>query len=101
MKLEQALSSLAAQIKVRERYDNFIGGEWVPPAEGRYFTNPSPISGQPLCEVARSTAADIDKALDAAHAAKTAWGRRPAAERSDVLNRIADRTYTNPNLLEQ
>ena len=79
MKLEQALSSLAAQIKVRERYDNFIGGEWVPPAEGRYFTNPSPISGQPLCEVARSTAADVDKALDATHAAKRAWGRRPSA----------------------
>ena len=101
MNLEQALSSLSAQIKMRERYDNFIGGERVPPVEGRYFTNPSPISGQPLCEVARSTAADIDKALDAAHAAKTAWERRPAAERSDVLNRIADRSYKNPNLLEQ
>jgi aldehyde dehydrogenase len=79
MKLEQALSSLSAQIKMRERYDNFIGGEWVPPAEGRYFTNLSPISGQPLCEVARSTAADIDKALDAAHAAKAAGGRCPQA----------------------
>jgi aldehyde dehydrogenase len=55
MNLEQALSSLSAKIKVRERYDNFIGGEWVPPVEGKYFTNLSPISGQPLCEVARST----------------------------------------------
>ncbi len=99
MNLEQALSSLSAQIKMRERYDNYIGGEWTPPADGRYFTNPSPISGQPLCEVARSTAADIDKALDAAHAAKTAWGQRPPAQRADVLNRIADRIEQNLPLL--
>jgi aldehyde dehydrogenase len=82
MNLAQALSSLSAQIKMRERYDNYIGGEWTPPADGRYFTNPSPISGQPLCEVARSTAADIDKALDAAHAAKAAWGQRPPSART-------------------
>jgi aldehyde dehydrogenase len=99
MNLEQALSSLSAKIKMRERYDNFIGGEWIPPAEGRYFTNLSPISGQPLCEVARSTAADVDKALDAAHAAKAAWGHRSLAERSDVLNRIADRIEQNLPLL--
>ena len=99
MNLEQALSSLSAQIKMRERYDNYIGGEWVPPADGKYFTNPSPITGQPLCEVARSTAADIDKALDAAHAAKAAWGHRSAAERSDILNRIADRIEQNLSLL--
>jgi aldehyde dehydrogenase len=66
---------------------------------GRYFTNLSPISGQPLCEVARSTAADVDKALDAAHAAKAAWGHRSLAERSDVLNRIADRIEQNLSLL--
>jgi aldehyde dehydrogenase len=99
MNLAQALSSLSAQIKMRERYDNYIGGEWTPPADGRYFTNPSPISGQPLCEVARSTAADIDKALDAAHAAKAAWGQRPPAQRADVLNRIADRIEQNLPLL--
>jgi aldehyde dehydrogenase len=99
MNLEQALSSLSAQIKMRERYDNFIGGEWVPPADGQYFTNLSPISGQPLCEVARSKAADVDTALDAAHAAKAAWGHRSPAERSDVLNRIADRIEQNLSLL--
>ncbi|TVR97113.1 MAG: aldehyde dehydrogenase family protein [Rhodospirillales bacterium] len=95
MNLEQALSSLSAQIKMRARYDNYIGGEWVAPAEGKYFDNLSPITGQPLCEVARSTAADIDKALDAAHAAKDGWGRQSAAQRADVLNRIADRIEQN------
>ncbi|TVR80895.1 MAG: aldehyde dehydrogenase family protein, partial [Rhodospirillales bacterium] len=99
MNLEQALSSLSAQTKMRARYDNFIGGEWVAPAEGRYFDNLSPITGQPLCEVARSTAADIDKALDAAHAAKDAWGRQSAAQRADVLNRIADRIEQNLPIL--
>jgi aldehyde dehydrogenase len=58
---------------------------------GQYFTNLTPLSGRPLCEVARSTAEDIEKALDAAHAAKDAWGRTSPAERSRVLNKIADR----------
>ena len=75
----------------KERYDNFIGGKFVPPAAGRYFDNPSPITGKTICSVARSDAADINAALDAAHAAKDAWGRTSVAERSLILNRIADR----------
>ena len=82
-----------------ERYDNFIGGAWTPPRSGRYFDNPSPVDGLTLCEVARSDAADIDAALDAAHAAKEAWGRTSAAERAVVLNRIADRMEQNLELL--
>jgi aldehyde dehydrogenase len=77
------------------RYDNYIGGEWVAPAEGRYFENPTPITGQPFCEVARSTEADIEKALDAAHAAAPAWGKTSAAERAVILNKIADRIEEN------
>ncbi|BFU46831.1 aldehyde dehydrogenase family protein [Krasilnikovia sp. MM14-A1004] len=77
------------------RYDHWIGGEYVPPAEGRYFTNPSPVTGQDFCEVARGTAEDVEKALDAAHAAAPAWGRTPPAERAAVLNRIADRIEAN------
>jgi aldehyde dehydrogenase len=72
------------------RYDNFIGGKWAPPRAGRYFDNPSPITGKPLCQIARSDAADIHAALDAAHAARDAWGRTPVAERALILNRIAD-----------
>ena len=77
------------------RYDNFIGGKWAPPRAGRYFDNPSPITGKPLCQIARSDAADIHAALDAAHAARDAWGRTPVAERALILNRIADRMESN------
>ena len=77
------------------RYENFIGGQWTPPAEGRYFENPSPVTGEVFCEVARSTSADVERALDAAHAAAPAWGRTAVAERALLLNRIADRIETN------
>ncbi|GAB1645187.1 aldehyde dehydrogenase family protein [Krasilnikovia sp. MM14-A1259] len=77
------------------RYDHWIGGQYVPPAQGRYFTNPSPVTGQDFCEVARGTAEDVEKALDAAHAAAPAWGHTPAAERAAVLHRIADRMEAN------
>ena len=73
----------------KARYDNFINGKFQPPKEGRYFTNVSPITGQAICEVARSDAADIEAALDAAHAAKDAWGRTTTTERANILNRIA------------
>jgi aldehyde dehydrogenase len=76
-------------------YDNFIGGEWVAPAEGRYFDNPSPVTGETFCEVARSTAPDIEAALDAAHAAAGPWGRTSPTERAVILNRIADRIEEN------
>src|SRR5690606_26996209 len=74
-----------------KRYGNFIGGKWVEPKSGRYFDNTSPVNGQVLCEIARSDAADIEAALDAAHAAKDAWGRTSAAERALILNRSAAR----------
>ncbi|MCB1747529.1 MAG: aldehyde dehydrogenase family protein [Gammaproteobacteria bacterium] len=90
--IPQPLDALqAVAIKVRKRYDNFIGGEWVAPAKGRYFENITPITGEVVCEIARSTAEDIEKALDAAHAAKTAWGRAAVAERAARLLAIADR----------
>jgi len=73
-----------------ERYDNFIGGKWVAPRSGKYFDNASPVTGQVICKIARSDAQDIEAALDAAHAAKDAWGRTSVAERANILNRIAD-----------
>ncbi|MGU3398990.1 aldehyde dehydrogenase [Brucellaceae bacterium D45D] len=78
-----------------KRYENFIGGKWVAPKSGRYFENTSPVNGQVLCEVARSEAADVEAALDAAHAAKDAWGKTSVAERALILNRIADRIEEN------
>jgi aldehyde dehydrogenase len=77
-------------VQYRPRYGNFINGEWVDPVRGRYFENISPVNGRPFMEVARSTAEDVELALDAAHAAKEAWGRTPAAERSRILLKIAD-----------
>ena len=73
------------------QYDNYIGGKWVPPVKGQYFDNSSPITGEVFCRVARSTAEDVELALDAAHAAKDAWGKTSATERAAVLNKIADR----------
>jgi aldehyde dehydrogenase len=78
-----------------KRYDNFIGGRWVAPVNGRYFDNVSPITGRPVCEVARSDEHDIELALDAAHAAKDGWGRMSPAERSLILLRVADRLEAN------
>ncbi len=74
----------------KEQYDNFIGGKWVAPVKGQYFENTSPIDGQVFTRVARSTKEDIELALDAAHAAKDAWGNTSAAERSKALLKIAD-----------
>ncbi|WP_438484377.1 acetaldehyde dehydrogenase ExaC [Streptomyces sp. S186] len=83
--------STDAVMSYQSRYDHWIGGEFVAPAQGRYFENPTPVNGLPFTEVARGTAEDVERALDAAHAAAPAWARTPAAERAAVLNRIADR----------
>ena len=84
------LDMSAMKAPFRERYDNFIGGQFVAPKNGRYFDNTSPVTGQVICQIARSDASDIELALDAAHAAKEAWGRTPVAERAGMLNKIAD-----------
>ncbi|MBU4568554.1 MAG: aldehyde dehydrogenase family protein, partial [Alphaproteobacteria bacterium] len=85
----QVLDTSTMKSPFKERYDNFIGGKFVAPVAGRYFDNPSPITGMTICAVARSDAADINLALDAAHAAKDAWGKTSVAERARLLNLIA------------
>ena len=97
--IQQALNELSKQIRIRPRYDNFIGGQWVPPVKGQYFTNLTPITGKPLCEIARSTAEDIELALDTAHVIREKWAGMPAAERAALLNKIADRMESNLKLL--
>ncbi|MDP5308750.1 aldehyde dehydrogenase [Paracoccus spongiarum] len=82
-----------------KRYDNFIGGQWRAPKSGKYFVNTTPITGAEIGEIARSGADDIEAALDAAHAAKDAWGRTSTTERSNILLRIADRMEQNLELL--
>src|SRR3984885_15576080 len=85
------LKNLERKIPLRARYENFIGGKWVAPAKGGYFDNVSPTTGQVICQVPRSQAEDIERALDAAHAAADGWGRTPVAARARALNLIADR----------
>jgi len=89
--VEKALKDVASQIVLRSHYDNFIGGKWVPAVRGQTFENLSPINGRVVSTHARSTAEDIELALDAAHAAREAWGQSSAASRALILNRIADR----------
>src|SRR5664279_3027958 len=93
------LTTLGIVNPFRPRYDNFIGGKFVPPSEGRYFKNISPVIGQPFTEIARSSAADIELALDAAHAARASWGMTSVGERSMILLKIADRMEQKLNIL--
>jgi len=91
--------NLGIEFPYRQQYDNFIGGKWVAPVDGQYFDNLSPITGKPFCRVARSNAADVNLALDAAHTAQAAWAKTPPTERANILLKIADRIEQNSELL--
>ncbi|MDX9706268.1 MAG: aldehyde dehydrogenase family protein [Azospira sp.] len=80
-----------AKIAYKAKYDNFIGGKWVPPVKGEYFSVLTPVTGKQYTMAARSTAEDVELALDAAHAAADAWGRTAPGERANILLKIADR----------
>ncbi|XAH25827.1 aldehyde dehydrogenase [Xylophilus sp. GW821-FHT01B05] len=83
----------------KKEYGNYIGGQWVPPVDGQYFDNITPITGKPFTRIPRSNAKDIEAALDAAHAAKAAWGKTPVTERANILLKFADRMEANLKLL--
>jgi len=87
--------SVGSPVAYKPRYEHYIGGEWVPPVKGGYFENPSPVTGETFTEIARGTADDVERALDAAHGAAPGWGRTSPAERANVLNKIADRIEAN------
>src|SRR6185295_13571765 len=97
--LHQVIETLNTRVALRPRYENYIGGQWVAPVGGQYFDNISPITGKPVCQIARSQAADIELALDAAHKAKEAWGNMAPAKRAAILNKIADRMEENLKVL--
>jgi aldehyde dehydrogenase len=86
-------------VELKSRYDNFIGGHWMAPVKGEYSVNVTPATGRPFTEVPRSTVEDVDLALDAAHAAKDAWGETSIAERSRILMRVADTIEENLEML--
>jgi aldehyde dehydrogenase len=95
--LETALGGMPLQLK--KRYGNYIAGEWMTPLSQSYFENTSPITGKVLCEIPRSNAADIDRALDAAHAARREWGRTSVAARARIIEQIAERMEQNLEML--
>ena len=96
---QEAVSNLTGKNLIKSKFDNYIGGKWVAPVRGQYFDKVSPVSGQVLAKVSRSTAEDVELALDAAHAAKEKWGRTPPADRSRILLKIADRIEDNLSTL--
>ena len=93
--LHPSPGTAGSAVSFANRYENFIGGEWVAPVNGRYFENITPVTGAVFCEIPRSDQADIELALDAAHAAAPGWGKTSVAERSQLLIRMADRMEQN------
>jgi len=91
----QAPNQPDSKVSFKSRHENYIGGDWVAPADGEYFENLSPVNGQSFCEIPRSTYKDVELALDAAHAAKDAWGKTSVTTRSNILLKIADRIEEN------
>ena len=94
-----ALKGLGVKIPYKAKYDNFIGGKFVAPVKGEYFDVVSPITGKNYTKAARSSAEDIELALDAAHKAADAWGKTSYTERSNLLLKIADRIEQNLELI--
>ena len=93
------LKGLGVTIPYKAKYDNFIGGKWVAPTKGEYFDVITPITGKTYTKAARSTAEDVELALDAAHAAADKWGKTSTTERANVLLKIADRIEANLALI--
>lgn len=92
---EGLLEQVKKKVNLKAKYGNWIGGNFSEPVGGKYFDNLSPVNGQVYCQVARSDARDVEKALDAAHAAQAGWGKLAPAQRSATLNKIADRMEQN------
>ena len=90
-----APGAAGAKITYKAQYNNFIVGKWVAPVKGQYFDVITPISGKVYTQAARSTAEDIELALDAAHAIADAWGKTAPATRANILLQIADRIEAN------
>jgi len=88
-----------SKVHFKQQYENYIDGNWQPPIKGVYFDNISPVNGQVFCQIPRSTADDIDLALDAAHKVKDSWGKTSVTARSNILLKIADRIEQNLELL--
>lgn len=85
--------------KLDERYDLYIGGQWVPASDGRTFTTTNPANGEVLAQCAEATKEDVDAAVRAAWAAFPAWRDLSTGERAAILDKIADVIDENADLL--
>ena len=101
MKVSSVLdtSHLKVKFPFKSKYGNYINGKFVEPLSGKYFDNPSPISNETICSVARSNEKDVEAALDAAHEAFKTWGKTDITTRSNIMMKIADVLEKNLNLL--
>jgi len=95
----ELLKGMGVKIPYKAKYDNFIGGKWVAPVKGGYFDVISPITGKPYTKTSRSSAEDVELALDAANTAEEKWGKTSTTERSNILLKIADRIEANLELI--
>lgn len=75
---------------LQEKYDLYINGQWVPASDGGMFKSNSPSTGEYLAACAEATKEDVDKAVEAAWKAFATWKDTTAAERADLLLKIAD-----------
>ena len=85
--------------QLKERYSNYIGGEWKAPVNGEYFDVLSPTDGKLMCQVARSSKEDIEVAVSQAEKAFVSWKKVSVTERSNMLFKIADVLEANLELL--
>src|SRR5947209_19403694 len=77
-------------IKIKPRYELFIGGKFVKPRSGKYFDSINPATEETLAEIADGNARDVDLAVKAARRAyENVWGKMSGRERGKYLYRIA------------
>ena len=77
-------------IQLKNRYDLFINGEFIPPVDGKYFDTINPSNEEKIAEVAESSQADIEKAVESARKAYTKiWSKMAPKERGKYIFRIA------------
>ena len=78
------------KVQLKEKYDLYINGQWVPASDGKTFVTTNPATGEKLAECAQATKDDVDAAVKAAWAAFPAWRDWTANDRAALLNKIAD-----------
>ncbi|OIK10179.1 carnitine dehydratase [Bacillus sp. MUM 116] len=79
-------------MKELKKYKMYINGEWVESLNGEYFPSYNPATGEPWCQVAKGTAEDVDRAVQAAHQAfsNPEWANLTFTERGRLVRRLGE-----------